>query len=51
MLARACPAESPSKWPLSRHLADSFAGTALRPPLVLALESLVTEPAFDPTAE
>jgi alkylation response protein AidB-like acyl-CoA dehydrogenase len=36
---------------LSRHLADAFAGTALRPPLVLALESLVTDFAFDPTAD
>jgi alkylation response protein AidB-like acyl-CoA dehydrogenase len=36
---------------LSRYLADSFAGTALRPPLPLALESLVTDFAFDPTAE
>jgi alkylation response protein AidB-like acyl-CoA dehydrogenase len=35
---------------LSRYLADSFAGTALRPPLPLALESLATEFAFDPTA-
>ena len=27
--------------PVARALADSFAGTALRPPLALALESLV----------
>jgi alkylation response protein AidB-like acyl-CoA dehydrogenase len=36
---------------LSRYLADSFAGTALRPPLPLALESLVTEFEFDPTTD
>ncbi len=36
---------------LTRYLADSFAGTALRPPLSLALESLGAEFVFDPTVE
>ena len=36
--------------PLARLLADSFAGTALRPPLPLALDMLAQEMVF-PTAE
>jgi alkylation response protein AidB-like acyl-CoA dehydrogenase len=36
---------------LARFLADSFAGTALRPPLPLALESLAADFAFDPAAD